>query len=461
MRFHRAAIVGFLAFAVPALAQSSSGQRTNVGAIRGRVFDSVAAKPIANAEVHAIGADAARPAVAFSDSAGRFLLTDLPAGQYALIFYHEALEDLALARRAIAATVSNDTVVTELATPSANSVLEATCGPRSVRDSTRLIIGRVVDVESDEPRRGARVDASWIETMIERGLVSRPQSLTAMADVQGRFGICGIPRGIVTVRAASDGQSSGTLDIDTQESPVIRLRIALATRGLARVSGVVRDSAGQPLANVRVAVVGAARGATSDQQGRFDLDSVPAGSQLVEWKAIGYTPSRRVFVLRPREANPVELRLDERIVALDAVHVREAAEKSGFAARRAQGIGYFLTAEQIAQLRPNYFADVARRVPGLRTLLAPVGTVLRWRDGCAPTVYLNGLRMTSGAAAMTGAFLPAMSTVPNAGLEEDVDFLVDPRTITGIEVYPPHAAPALYPGGSCATVLIWAGFLPK
>ena len=227
------------------------------------------------------------------------------------------------------------------------------------------------------------------------------------------------------------------------------------------MSGIVRDSTGQPLANVRVAVRGGGIAATSDPQGRFELDSVPAGSQLLEWKAIGFTPARRVVVVRPRETNAIELRLDERIVALDPVHVRESAMKSGFAARRERGMGWFLTGEQVAKIRPFRFADVARQIPGLRVLLAPVGAVLRWRNGCAPTVYLNGLRVAIGAEATTGAVQPGKSTVPHAGLEDDIDFLVDPSTVTGVEVYPPHAAPLQYPGGSCATVLIWAGFPPR
>jgi hypothetical protein len=50
--------------------------------------------------------------------------------------------------------------------------------------------------------------------------------------------------------------------------------------------------------------------------------------------------------------------------------------------------------------------------------------------------------------------------VRHDGLEQDIDFLVDPRAIIGIEVYPPEAAPLTYPS-DCASVIIWVGAVPR
>jgi len=61
-------------------------------------------------------------------------------------------------------------------------------------------------------------------------------------------------------------------------------------------------------------------------------------------------------------------------------------------------------------------------------------------NGCAPTIYLNGVRL-----------LP----------DDDIDVLADPKSITGIELYNPAEAPLQFQGGSCATLVIWAGMAPK
>ena len=65
------------------------------------------------------------------------------------------------------------------------------------------------------------------------------------------------------------------------------------------LTGTVADSAGQPLANVLVAVVGARLVVRTDSRGRFRFDSLPHGPVSLRAEFIGFIPAQ-VDSLRPR-----------------------------------------------------------------------------------------------------------------------------------------------------------------
>jgi iron complex outermembrane receptor protein len=82
---------------------------------------------------------------------------------------------------------------------------------------------------------------------------------------------------------------------------VIAAMLVAGSTGLAAQGGSIRgrvaDPAGAPLARVQVTVEGAGLRATSDEQGRYDLRGVGAGTYTVRARLLGYVPqSARVVV---------------------------------------------------------------------------------------------------------------------------------------------------------------------
>ena len=69
---------------------------------------------------------------------------------------------------------------------------------------------------------------------------------------------------------------------------------ASAQTGTARITGTVTDrTAGAPVANVAVIVVGSEAGARTGPDGKFTIAAAPTGSQRVRASRIGYSPTRR------------------------------------------------------------------------------------------------------------------------------------------------------------------------
>ena len=72
----------------------------------------------------------------------------------------------------------------------------------------------------------------------------------------------------------------------------------LEAQAVGRVTGTVTDTAsGRPLSAVQIAIAGTRLGGLTDEQGRFTVNNVPAGSYTVEGRRLGYVPvTRRIEV---------------------------------------------------------------------------------------------------------------------------------------------------------------------
>ena len=71
-----------------------------------------------------------------------------------------------------------------------------------------------------------------------------------------------------------------------------------AAQGTASISGTVTDSAsGRPIPSVQVVVVGTTRGAVSDEQGRYAVHGISAGTWSIRAQRIGYRPETRSVAL--------------------------------------------------------------------------------------------------------------------------------------------------------------------
>lgn len=231
-------------------------------------------------------------------------------------------------------------------------------------------------------------------------------------------------------RPLSEAESVVTRELSGESAPLT---------GTATLSGVVRGSHGEPLANAQVRVLDALPRVLTDSLGRFTLDGLPAGTQQAQVRRIGYLLAQEAVELRSGRTVHAEFALT-RIVSLDSVLVtarrvryREFDERARHAA-----FGRFLTEEQIMERRPFSTSDLLRTIPGFRIM----------RDGAETHVVSSrGIYSLFGGACETNVVI---DRIPH----QDID-LLPPSAIAGMEIYPGGSgAPPQYQS-SCGVIIIW------
>jgi TonB-linked SusC/RagA family outer membrane protein len=72
---------------------------------------------------------------------------------------------------------------------------------------------------------------------------------------------------------------------------ILAVATPLGAQGTGRITGTVSDStSGRPIGTVQVSVVGTRLGAATDENGRYTINGVPAGTYSVETRRLGYRP---------------------------------------------------------------------------------------------------------------------------------------------------------------------------
>lgn len=467
--------------------------------VSGVVYDSLAGAPMAGATVQLVAADGAGNFAEStrSDSLGRFAFSSVPAGRYVLGFYHVTLDGLGL-EPVVRGVRVNDAlpVRADLAVPPARAVAAALCGGSGERGSAAngsgAVLGRVRDARSGAALVGAQVNAEWLELTFERGRVARriPRRTVTTRD-GGWYFVCDTPKpGSITLLARHENDSTDAIATDMPVSGVLvrdlfvgssRSARASATptadasgtgrvlarrTGDARITGVVYAAeTRRPLANATVSVVDGAQ-SRANEKGEFALDSVPAGTRTLEVRALGYYPARRAIDI-VTGAPPLTIALATLRSVLDTMRVtarrRLDVDVAGFSERQRRGGGQFVTASQIAQRQPAVVSELFRMIPGVYVeLLLPSDTVSAFAAAgessampdiarelyllmrgtfthrCVPAIYINGTLMLNLNAA-------------------DLNSLVRPSELAGIEVYSDLQTPPAFKAGNvaCGSIVIW------
>ena len=216
----------------------------------------------------------------------------------------------------------------------------------------------------------------------------------------------------------------------------------------ARYSAVVRDALGNPVPRARVRAQGH-HIVLTDGRGAVVLDSLPVGTQVIEFLALGFMPERRVVKLRA-ETSPVDTVVLKALApGLDTVRVTADEDPTGFNRRRHSVAGQFITAADIEREDPRNVTALLRTRERMRYSLDRAGTPAITMttgpgSGCRPLVLLDGFPLPP-APRMTGI--------------ASLDWIVHPDEIGGVEIYTnPGQVPAqfsLLRIGSCGAILIW------
>lgn len=464
-------------------AGQQSGSTRSGGSISGVVFDSLVRNgPLPGADVTVDGTTLA----ALTDARGRFTLGGIPAGRAVLRFYHTSLDSLGFGAPPVVVTVPDTGVVTaRLSTPSPQRLRASLCAGTQP-PSSGVVLGRVRNVDDRASLAGASVTASWTEWTIGSGGMTRAERRAAATSVgSGGYAVCGVPNDVaVVMRAAANGHVTGLIEVDlahelfavrdfgvsvkdpgSSVAELARLDSAIQggdstkPRGASSVVGVVRAANGKLVDHAQVAVLGFPIAALASSEGAYALLDLPAGTQTLSLRAIGYAQTRLTFDLRTGERRTVD-------ITLEAVKAQELApvnilgrgtqlDRTGFEHRHKAGIGQFITEEEIARRGVFDTEQVLWNVLGARVVWDGHENVVRFtrpsgsgRSGgtfttlCAPAFWVDGIPMPR----------------PVPGFPSDVNAFVKPRDIRGIEVYTtPTQAPAQYrqPDVECGVVMIW------
>jgi hypothetical protein len=320
-------------------------------------------------------------------------------------------------------------------------------------------------------------------------IVGATVTLTAIrysvrTDSLGRFHLAGTPGSTLGLRVQAPGFRDDTASVVlTRERVVVRdFTMVSEATALPEVNPsnrvwrvLVTSSDNEPLAYANIQMNGGRRYVTDDS-GRIDLPARIGQSVTLLARRIGFAAAELRLTSVPDTAirikmNAVARTLETQVVTVRSPFVR--LDLNGFYARMAEvertaRVGYFVTPEDLAIRNPQNVTDAVEQFPSIR--LRPIndenycGKVpepgqlcghpntrrMRIEDdtGCPLTVYLDGIRIQPSMVGVTA-------------VDEQVNTLVQPHSVAGIEVYPRGVgAPSQYPPygqADCRTgvVLIW------
>jgi hypothetical protein len=259
-----------------------------------------------------------------------------------------------------------------------------------------------------------------------------------------------IPRGAAAIAVVPTGIA------DASNRDVGKKEIVPTRRGRARLTGLVYDRSGRPLHGAQLHIWGSDASTSTDDAGRFSLNALPAGTQTLEARQIGYAPKRVPVDLSSDRTTSVVVSLDKIADVLSEVKVYGepgalGKKLEGFRQRMRTGWGHYITRADIQKRAPLRLTDMLREIPGIA--VKPVGAfdyeLTSTRGNCSPTIFLDGHRVIRPPHGRLGDI--------NDGDITPINDQVWMDWVVGIEVYSNGTgAPAEYGGwGFCPVVLIW------
>ncbi len=233
--------------------------------------------------------------------------------------------------------------------------------------------------------------------------------------------------------------------------------LAVGQPAQMHLSGTVRNATtGLPVDAAAIGINGTTT--LSGDSGIFSLEQAVVyrgASNLIEVRRIGYVPYVGDFPVDVASEGleldvaltPLPVELAEVVVLGDRTVYALGKRMREFYRRQRTGIGHHITRPQIEQRQARFVTDLLRTVPGLsvtpdasgRNNLRIIGSFSLYETCGSPNIYLDGVLMYG----FDGV---------------DLDFLVLPEELAGIEVYTrPAQIPAEYSGAEsgCGVIAIW------
>jgi hypothetical protein len=452
----------------PPTPQAAPPVPPTTGYFQGVAIDSVHGEPLVGALIQLEGSGR----MGITDSLGRFLVDSIKPGSYRVVVDHPLLDTLGISL----VTPPMEIVVNELtraviAVPSSAFLVNLYCPAARRALGPGALVGRVREPDSDSAAIGARVSFVWYDPdppglPAQLRVTKRPPRVReATVGVDGTYRLCGLPEKYEGKLQAQRKDGGATAEVPVaQEDGLLALRsmsvaalpavasrdstgaVRRVARGSARVFGKVTNKNGAPVAGARVGLMGTSAATLTKANGDFVLDSLPAGTQALVVRQIGYTPTEVPVDLSSRAPARVAVKLGDFVPELSTIEVvavrEEGLQRVGFLDRkRTSAGGYFLGPDQLDKRNALRFTDVMRTVPGIRVteqngqaMLAPS----RGASGGCVTVFVDGAKWQQ--------------------LEPgDLDTFVRPNEVAAVEVYNGTSMPAEFstPGQNCSSIVVW------
>lgn len=229
----------------------------------------------------------------------------------------------------------------------------------------------------------------------------------------------------------------------------------LAAQATGTITGRVTDgTTAQPIASAQISIAGLGIGTLTQQNGRFVLQNVPAGTHTVTAQRIGYRTETAEVSVAADGAATLDFVINESALALDEIIVTGTP---GATERRA--IGNSVARLDAAQVTETAVITgiqdlLSARTPGLRfgrvdgQVGGGSGIAIRGVSsvslGAQPLIYIDGVRVDNSA-----------TKGPNTGSSTNASAMGDlnPEEIESIEVIKGPAAATLYGTEASAGVI--------
>jgi hypothetical protein len=440
--------------------------------LQGVAVDSIHGAPLIGAAIQLEGTDR----LGITDSLGRFLIDSIKPGSYKVLVDHDVLDTLGISlSTAPMEFVANNVTRVVIAVPSPDFLSARFCTPARRALGPGVHVGRVRQPDSPKAAVGARVSFVWYDpdpaavAGVAVKIKKEPRVREATVGEDGTYRLCGLPEKFEGKLQAQRKDGGTTAEVPvTQDGGLLTLRsmsvapIAVAVantdttkgaparvqKGTARAFGRVVNKAGAPVAGARVSLLGGGASTTTRAGGEFSLDSLPAGTQALTVRHLGYAPQEKTVELSSRTPARVDVQLGAYVPELAPVEVvsqmDQGLDRVGFTGRkRGAAGGYFITPQMIENRKAAQFTDLLTTAPGIRIEgsmghMAITSTRSVGRRGCV-TVYVDGSQWQQLEAG-------------------DLDSFVRPEEAAAIEVYPAGAATPVEfqtSGQDCAAVVVW------
>jgi len=179
------------------------------------------------------------------------------------------------------------------------------------------------------------------------------------------------------------------------------------------VVGIVRDTAGIPIARAEVTVMG--RTVFSDSLGRFFISHTLTDSIRMSVRRMGYESSSFTLSADDAEKNTVDVVLRRFATTLEAVNVEAMELRSktalrGFDERRERGVGVFVGRKEIESHNTRLLSDVLRQQRGVVMNKGVLRFAAYQSRNCTPMLWLDGQQAP-------GMSLDAVSATDVEGVE--------------------------------------------
>jgi hypothetical protein len=432
--------------------------------VQGTVIDSVRGGVLTGAYVELVPGGRQVP----TNARGFFRFDNVAAGEtYELRVMHALLDTVGVALITPRFTVAQAEVRTvDVSVPSPSRIVRTMCDTGMLARGPAALIGFVRD-----PDTGAPVDSVEVSLVYDDSPTDLAKSRTvrtARPDASGRYSFCGLPARLAgRVQLNRNGVTSAEIPVALTEASSLALRAFGMSRSTRRVVigrdsggkpieglrgdgmlvGRVTNNSGQPLAGAIVQVDRSAATGLTNNEGRFRLDGVPSGTQLLRVRKIGYSAAAQAVEIGG-DAPPVTVAMADYVPSMPTVVTRSNRNRdlqaTGFTKRRERGVGFFLEGDQIDRGPPT-LGEALRMIPGLT-----IGTDAQNQRTQKTLIMSSRDTRTCVRYVVDGALFQEVGG--------EIEKVVRPSQLEALEMYTPANVPMEFAGasrGRCNVLVLW------